>query len=433
MRPGLQPGAVASLSEVVTAERAIVLGQETAAPVAVYCTPAMIYLMELAAREALKPFLEPGEESVGAAIEVQHTAPTMIGATATAVATVTAIEKREITFTVEARDELGVIGRGVHRRAVIRLERLEQAALRRARGDAGNEATQPSDRARDASAGSLPMSTSPERPAAYGSVGPLPAWRTLLADRNGEVLTVLLNRPQQLNCVDSVMTAEFEQLVAWLAAAGDAVRVVIFGGAGRAFCAGDDLKEVATLDVDSARQLSLRQARMYLALETLPQPIIAAIQGPALGGGCVLAYSCDLRIATHAATFGMPEIRVGWTPGYGLSQLMATVGKARALEMCLTGETMTAATALGYGLVHQLVPSGQLMDAARKLAAKLVSLPAAAVRDTKRLIHRHEGSLPKQTYWDDTAAYIEHLQTADAREGLQAFREKRPPRFGATS
>ena len=225
------------------------------------------------------------------------------------------------------------------------------------------------------------------------------------------------------------MTSDLEQLVAWLAGNAEEVRVVILTGAGRAFCAGDDVKEVGTLAIDAARALSLRQAQLYLAFESLPQPIIAAVNGPALGAGCVCAYSCDFRIASHAAEFGMPEIRLGWAPGYGMAQLSAIVGKARALELCLTARTISDREAHEWGLVHENASGIMLMQRARKLADTLLEMPALALRETKRILHADEGPQPKTAHRLDTDGYIRCLETPDAREGVAAFREKRKPRF----
>src|SRR5580698_8862906 len=125
----------------------------------------------------------------------------------------------------------------------------------------------------------------------------------------------------------------------------------------------------------------------------------------------------------------MPEIKRGWPPGFGISQLTALVGKARALEMCLTGESITAARALDWGLVNELVPGAMLEKSARQLAERLLLQPAEALRQTKRLIHLDEGNLPKVTYHADTEAYIHCLALSDAREGISAFVEKRPTKF----
>jgi len=126
----------------------------------------------------------------------------------------------------------------------------------------------------------------------------------------------------------------------------------------------------------------------------------------------------------------MPEILLGWPPGYGIAQLTALIGKARSLEMCLLGEPITAQTAGNYGLAHDVVPLGRVIQSARDWAAKLLTLPAEAMRETKRLVHQDEGTQPKIAHLADTAGYIRCLQLPDAREGISAFTEKRPAKFG---
>lgn len=407
MLPGLAPGHSVELTWPVTAERVIALGGLGPGGAAVFSTPAMIELMEYAARSALEPYLEPGEESVGARVEVEHLAATPIGAVASATATVTRVEGRLIDFEITARDALDVIGRGTHRRAVIRLEKMVYKL---------------EEKVQQMPAGTmLPFAVPP-------NAGPLPALATLQVQVDKAIAAVTLNRPEKRNAVNRQMTGDWEQLNAWLAGHPE-VRVVIVSGAGDGFCAGDDVPEVGTLPLAEARQLSLRQARMYLAWEQLPQVFIAAVHGNALGAGCVAAYSCDFRIASHDARFGMPEIKLGWPPGYGVAQLTALVGKARALELCLTGEPIPAKTAYEYGLVHDVVSRQRLIAAARDLAETFLRQPAEALRATKRLVHQDEGATPKVGHLADTEAYLRCLALPDAKEGITAFREKRPPRF----
>ena len=169
----------------------------------------------------------------------------------------------------------------------------------------------------------------------------LPPLKNLAITAAGPLLSVTLNRPEQRNAISSDLTDDWCQLISYLAGHPE-VRVVTVTGAGRVFCAGSDIKGLRSLDLAAATALSHRHARMWLAIEQLPQVFIAKVNGPALGGGCVAAYSCDFRIAATSATFGMPEVLLGWPPGYGLAQLTALVGKARALELCLTGQTISA-------------------------------------------------------------------------------------------
>ena len=404
MKPGLQIGATGELTWIVDPTMTITLGGLPQATV--FSTPNMVMLMERAAREALRPFLEVSEESVGVEVQVEHLGPACLGDTVRGVAKVTAVDGRRVAFDIQCFAGTREIGRGRHKRAVVQLNRLVEN-LNKTCGDQGRT-----------------MTLEPNR----GELPPLETVSVTVADR---IATVTLNRPQSLNAVNTRMTGELEQVVSWLAGHAEDVRVVIVTGAGRAFCAGDDVKELASLSVEQARALSLRQANVCLAFERLPQPLVAAVNGPAMGAGCVCAYSCDVRLAAQGATFGMPEIKLGWPPGYGVAQLTALVGKGRALELCLTGRTITARQALEWGLINELVPHVLLPKRAWQLAQEMLALPAEALRETKRLVHADEGQLPKVTHRADTEAYVRCFQTPDAKEGMAAFGGKRRPRFTA--
>lgn len=402
MKSGLEIGSVGSLTWVVDASMIVILGGDSRA--SAFSTPNMILLMERAAREALREFLEPGEESVGIEVGIQHVGGAPLGATVRGLAKVTAIDGRRINFDVEAWAADRQIGRGTHSRAIVTIDRLIEN-LEKLSNDGG-----------------VAMNI-------RANGGPLPAFKTLLVEVSDCVATVTLNRPKSLNAVNIEMTGELEQLVSWLLGHPQEVRVVLLTGAGEAFCAGDDVKELRGLPLSTARALSHRQAELYLAFERLPQPIIALINGDAFGGGCVAAYSADLRIATHAARLGMPEIKLGWPAGYGIAQLTAMVGKSRALEMFLLGESISSSRALAWGLVGEVVSENALRKRGQQIADKMLQLPAAALRETKRLIHLDEGFQPKVAHRTDTEAYVRCLELPDAQEGLAAFAEKRPPRF----
>lgn len=402
MKPGLTIGAASELTWLVDPTMTITLGGVPQATV--FSTPSMIMLMERSAREALRPFLEEGEESVGVEVQVEHTGAAVLGSTVRGVAKVTEMDGRRVGFEVWAYVGDREIGRGKHRRAVVKLDRLVGNVM---------QMLKEKDRV---------MNLKP----ATGDLGEL---ETLTVEISNRIATVTLNRPRAANAINVKMTDELERLVAWLAGHPQEVRVVVVTGADDAFCGGVDLKDVGGLSLEAARTLSLRQANLCLTLEQLPQPVIAAVNGPAFGGGCVVAYSCDLRVASHAARFAMPEIQRGWPPGYGIAQLTALVGKARALEMCLTGQTITATRALEWGLVNEVVPGAMLMKSAQQLAEQLLLLPAEALRQTKRVIHLDEGQLPKVTHRADTEAYLRCLELPDAREGVAAFLEKRPAKF----
>jgi enoyl-CoA hydratase len=402
MKPGLKIGDAGELTWIVDPTMTITLGGVPQATV--FSTPNMIMLMERAAREALRPFLEDGEESVGVEVQVEHTGPAVLGSTVRGVAKVLETDGRRVGFEIQAYVGDREIGRGRHRRAVVKLNRLVANVMQLLKEENRVMNLQP-------------------------AVGELGKVETITIEVSNRIATVTLNRPRAANAINVQMTDELERLVAWLAGHPQEARVVVLSGADDAFCAGDDVKEVAGLSLEAARALSLRQANLFLALEQLPQPVIAAVNGPAFGAGCVAAYSCDWRIASHAARFAMPEIKLGWPPGYGIAQLTALVGKARALEMCLTGEAITATRALEWGLVNELVPGSMLMKSAQQLAERLLLLPAEALRQTKRLIHLDEGQLPKVTHRADTEAYLRCLELPDAREGISAFVEKRTAKF----
>ena len=402
MKPGLKIGDVGELTWVVDPTMTITLGGVPQATV--FTTPSMIMLMERAATEALRPFLEDGEASVGVEVQVEHTGAAVMGSTVRGVANVVEVDGRRVNFEIQALVGDREIGRGRHRRAVVQLNKVVANVMQLMKEE------------------NRVMNLAP-------AAGDLGALETITVEVANRIATVTLNRPRAANAINVQMTEELERLVAWLAGHPQEVRVVIISGAGDAFCGGVDLKDVAGLSLEMARTLSLRQANLCLALEQLPQPVIAAVNGPAFGGGCALAYSCDFRIASHAAQFAMPEIQRGWPPGFAIAQLTAHVGKARALEMCLTGDSITATQALEWGLVNELAPGTMLMKSARQLAERLLLLPAEALRQTKRLIHLDEGQLPKVTHRADTEAYIRCLELPDAREGIAAFVEKRPAKF----
>jgi enoyl-CoA hydratase len=402
MKTGLQVGDTGELTWTVDATMTITLGGIPQATV--FSTPSMIMLMEQAAREALRPFLEEGEESVGVEVDVEHTGAAVPGSTVRGVAKVVEMDGRRVSFEVRTYVGDREIGRGKHRRAVVQLDRLVANVMQLLKEE---------DRV---------MTLKPD----HGELG---AFETVMVKVANRIATVTLNRPRAANAINVQMTGELERTVAWLAGHAQEVRVVVITGAGQAFCAGDDVKEIAGLPLEAARTLSLRQANLFLALEQLPQPVIAAVNGPAFGAGCVAAYSCDWRLASHAARFAMPEIKLGWPPGYGIAQLTALIGKGRALELCLSGEPIPAARALEWGLVNEVVSGTMLAKAAQQLAERLLLLPAEALRQTKRLVHLDEGQLPKVTHRADTEAYVRCLEMPDAREGISAFVEKRPAKF----
>ena len=256
------------------------------------------------------------------------------------------------------------------------------------------------------------------------------AYENLLVERDGGVLTITINRPKVLNALNGPTIAELDAAIAE-AASDEAVRAVIITGAGeRSFVAGADINELAVQTPVAGREHARRGQALFDRIERLGKPVIAAVNGFALGGGCELAMACTLRIASDTAKFGQPEINLGLIPGYAGSQrLPRLVGRGRALELLLTGQQITADEAWRIGLVNRVVPASQLLTEVRGLAQTLASKAPVAVR---YILEAVSGGL-EMSFGDgqDYEATLFGLvsTTEDMREGTRAFLEKRAADF----
>lgn len=253
----------------------------------------------------------------------------------------------------------------------------------------------------------------------------------LTLELDGTIATLTLNRPAVLNALNADLLARLEEALD--AFDGDTeLRAVIITGAGeRAFAAGADIAELTALDGAVAGQHKARTGqRITQVIEALPVPVIAAVNGFALGGGCELAMACDIRIASENAKFGQPEVNLGLTPGYGGSQRTTRlVGSGMALYLCLTGETIDAAEALRIGLVQRVVPLANLLPEAKRIAQTIASKAPLAITATKRAI-REGAALPLAEGLALEALHFgTMIGTSDFREGTRAFLEKRKPVF----
>jgi enoyl-CoA hydratase len=254
-------------------------------------------------------------------------------------------------------------------------------------------------------------------------------YENLLVDRQTEVpavAVVTINRPNVLNALNGATIAELDHVMRALRA-DDAVRAVILTGAGeKSFVAGADINELAVQTPVQGKEHAAAGQRVFDLIESLGKPVVAALNGFALGGGCELAMACTLRIAAETARLGQPEVNLGLTPGYGGSQrLPRLVGRGVALELLLTGDMIGAQRAYEIGLVNRVVPAAALMSEARKLAAALAGKAPVAVRYILEAVH-HGAEMP--------LAEAEHLEatlfglvasTDDMREGTRAFLDKR--------
>jgi enoyl-CoA hydratase len=253
---------------------------------------------------------------------------------------------------------------------------------------------------------------------------------TLRVEDSEGVRWVTVDRPAKLNALNATVISELEGAVA--EAAGDrAVRAVVLTGAGeKAFVAGADIGEFTGLSAEAARALSRRGQRLFDSIAAMRKPVLAAVNGFALGGGCELAMACHLRLASRNARFGQPEVKLGLIPGYGGTQrLPRLVGSGRALELLLTGATLDAETALAWGLVNRVVEPAELRAAAQKLAQEILAVAPLAVAACLEAIDVGLSLPIGQAQRHEAALFGLCFASADVREGTAAFLEKRPPRF----
>jgi enoyl-CoA hydratase len=253
------------------------------------------------------------------------------------------------------------------------------------------------------------------------------SYEYVLSERDGPVGVVTINRPRQLNALSSGVLAE---LVDALAAhdVDDEVRAIVLTGGPTVFAAGADLKEFGEQSVVS--MMSGNRVALFDRVRLISKPIIAAVSGYALGGGCELAMLCDMIVASETARFGQPEINVGLMPGAGGTQRLArTVGKAKAMEMVLTGSPIDAESAEKLGLVNRVVPADSVIEEAKALANKIAAKPPLSVKLSKQAVLKaFELPLTEAVDYERKLFYL-LFATEDAKEGISAFVEKRPPTF----
>jgi enoyl-CoA hydratase len=250
--------------------------------------------------------------------------------------------------------------------------------------------------------------------------------RLSVSDRIG---TITVNRPDKLNALNSLTIDELDQAIDEFTSAPE-VSGIILTGAGRAFVAGADIAELAALNEAGAHALSRRGQEVFARFEASYKPVIAAVNGFALGGGCELAMACHIRIAADSAKFGQPEVKLGQIPGYGGTQrLPRLVGPGHAALLLLTGEIIDANEAARIGLVNRVGPAAELMAVAEGLMTQiLATAPLAQSRILDAI--RRGADAPSSADFDlESAAFSALAGTEDAREGAAAFLEKRPPRF----
>ena len=245
-----------------------------------------------------------------------------------------------------------------------------------------------------------------------------------------EIAIITVDRPKVLNALNAQTVAEIGEAFESVRT-NDSVRAVILTGGGeKAFVAGADINELATMTPITGKDVAQKGQRVFAAIERFPKPVIAAVNGFALGGGCELALACHIRIASEKAQLGLPEVTLGIIPGYGGTQRMARLlGKGKALELIMTGDRIGAAEAEKIGLVNKVVPPEQLMAAAEEMAKKIASRSPLAIRAAIEAVmvgsemSQDDGQFLEATLFGLLAS------TEDMKEGMGAFLEKRQAGF----
>jgi enoyl-CoA hydratase len=250
---------------------------------------------------------------------------------------------------------------------------------------------------------------------------------TIIIEKRGKVGLITLNRPHALNALNTHLITELNQTLDAYEADPE-IGCIVIAGNERAFAAGVDIKEM------QAKTFVEAYGSDFLApfdrLSTCRKPVIAAVAGYALGGGCELAMMCDFILAADTAVFGQPEITLGIMPGAGGTQrLTRSIGKAKAMELCLTGRRMKAAEAESAGLVSRVVPAGELMDEVMKVAVKIASLSQPALMMIKEAINRGFATTLAEGSRFERGQFYSLFATEDQKEGMAAFIEKRAPVF----
>jgi enoyl-CoA hydratase len=255
----------------------------------------------------------------------------------------------------------------------------------------------------------------------------MPSIRVEIADR---IALLTVDRQEKLNALNSEVLSELESALDSVRTDPAVGAVVITGAGPKAFIAGADIGELAKLSPLPARAHALRGQAVLSKIENLGKPVIAAINGFALGGGCELALACTLRIASENAKLGQPEVRLGILPGFGGSQrLPRLVGKGKALELLLTGEPISAEEAHRIGLVNKVVPAGEAPSAAREIAKKILANGPLAVARTIEACNRGLDMSLEDGLFLEATLFGLCASSSDMKEGMAAFLEKRPARF----
>ena len=255
------------------------------------------------------------------------------------------------------------------------------------------------------------------------------SYKNLIVEQKEKIGYIKFNRPEVLNAVNIETVLEVEKVMHEFNDNKD-ILVIIITGEGKAFIAGSDISRLAQMDALEAREYSQVGQRVLSFIENMEKPVIAAVNGFALGSGCEIAMACDIRIASEKAKFGQPEVKLGIIPGHAGSQrLPRLVGVGKAKELIFTGDVIDAAEALRIGLVNKVTTPESLMEEAENLAKKIIAVGPTAVRVAKTVINRGlDTNLTTATSYE-MEAFSMLFSTDEAKEGMKAFMEKRKPNW----
>jgi enoyl-CoA hydratase len=248
---------------------------------------------------------------------------------------------------------------------------------------------------------------------------------TVTVNLEGDLATVTLNRPEALNALNDEILAGLEGA---FSALGNepGIRAVILTGAGKAFAAGADIKAMAAFTAQEARAFALRGQRVFALIEEFPHPVLAAVNGFALGGGCELAMACDLRIASDRAKAGQPEVKLGIMPGFGGTQRLARImGRSAAKHLLFTGEIISAERALALGLFNEVVAPEQLIPRCLEIARTIAARAPIAITYCKAAVNLGTDTTLAHGLSHEAELFAELFATADQKAGMQAFIDKR--------
>lgn len=255
-------------------------------------------------------------------------------------------------------------------------------------------------------------------------------YKTIIYEKKGNIGLLTINRPEKLNAISNELTFELKQLVSEIEK-DEELRVLVITGTGdKAFVAGADIGELVDRDALMGRRVSRERQEIFSRIENLQIPVVAAVNGYALGGGLELALACSIRMSSDKAQFGAPEVKLGIIPGDGGTQrLPRLVGLGRAMEMMLTGDFIDAQEAFRIGLVNKVFPHEELMEKAMKLAQKIASRPPLAVRYAKEAVNRSQEGDSVSGYALESYLHALSCTSEDKKEGVSAFLEKRKGEF----